>query len=807
MSETIKYKPGEEPPNVKKRLAILFSKIDNAYPDKVVSRLYENHKKWGETLTEIRRILGYETNTEILNAYGYTVVVPNFRDKNKEFYDLINKLKNRYPSGTDFYSINDLIRGNIDLEKAIKSLSQNQVELFNQDLDDINILSREKAALKNTSEDNSEIITIDNYFRRIGIIKEKEKIVNEKYKKQKQSPKEKLDSIMEMLRARYKDSDQKPSTISQLISENHELEGIRINYLISIVLNKNPKEYLQKEQILQTKNSDSNIQEQVMSIESINSIFLRGKTNSEIQKYAKKFGLDFREIFDVENGIRCIPVLTEVNGTNFRVKKSRKIVKYGHIYLEREPNNKYDANAIAVLNKDKELSGYIPRYIASEIAPIIDAAGCEVSPIIVLESEIYDENKELLKKPLITVYFEMKIPEREYIKNNLELLGNWEFITNEKDEIVIDRYKGNQKEVIIPSKYLNKSIKKIDEKTFRYSAGVKKIFIPESVEYIDCNTFLYCNELQSITVHENNKFFSSLDGVLFEGENHSIRCIPNKYKESKIKIDFKEYSVLNVEGLGILIDSCSSHVDELIIPDEINGTVVLGFNIEMLKTICNLYIGKNISILYERKERKENSYQYEAIMDNYLGIDSSSSNKMRLSRIKTHPDNKFFDTEDDVLYSKFKTKLILYPSNKFDIKFKIPDSVKEINSWAFPTNTYLKDLILSENMKKVDMSLLKYLTRLRKIHITKEIEEINLKVFETHELKKNYFNCLTSIIVCEKNQVYSSDMGILFDKKMEELILFAPGLPLLCYYPPESVKSINRTFNSDIIVKKIQLKN
>ena len=40
-------------------MEILFGKLDSAYPDKVIVGLSKDHKKWGETVTELYRELGY----------------------------------------------------------------------------------------------------------------------------------------------------------------------------------------------------------------------------------------------------------------------------------------------------------------------------------------------------------------------------------------------------------------------------------------------------------------------------------------------------------------------------------------------------------------------------------------------------------------------------------------------------------------------------------------------------------------------------------------------------------------------------
>lgn len=44
---------GKEPASIKKRRDIFFPKLNQAYPDKKISGLYKDHKKWGETVTEL----------------------------------------------------------------------------------------------------------------------------------------------------------------------------------------------------------------------------------------------------------------------------------------------------------------------------------------------------------------------------------------------------------------------------------------------------------------------------------------------------------------------------------------------------------------------------------------------------------------------------------------------------------------------------------------------------------------------------------------------------------------------------------
>ena len=68
------YSPGNEPDRIKDRIKTLFERIDSAYPDKIIVGLHSNHKKMGETVSEIYKALGYESGKDFLEAYGYKLI-------------------------------------------------------------------------------------------------------------------------------------------------------------------------------------------------------------------------------------------------------------------------------------------------------------------------------------------------------------------------------------------------------------------------------------------------------------------------------------------------------------------------------------------------------------------------------------------------------------------------------------------------------------------------------------------------------------------------------------------------------------
>lgn len=119
------YRPGSEPEKLKRRIHTLFEKLDSAYPDKTIIGLYTDHKKWGETVTELYRELGYQDGKAFLEAYGYNYGSKEFsggRPKTTDPKAIIQELKNRYPNGSQFKTADDLFAANPDFMPKLKTI-------------------------------------------------------------------------------------------------------------------------------------------------------------------------------------------------------------------------------------------------------------------------------------------------------------------------------------------------------------------------------------------------------------------------------------------------------------------------------------------------------------------------------------------------------------------------------------------------------------------------------------------------------------------------------------------------------------
>lgn len=123
-------KPGSEPEKIKKRLTTLFAKLDSAYPDKMIVGLHKDHKKWGETVSELYKLLGYEDGKSFLEAYGYTYGSRESGRTKNNSNEIIEALRKKYPNGSTFKSADELFEANPEYLPKLKSLKNQSSTLF-----------------------------------------------------------------------------------------------------------------------------------------------------------------------------------------------------------------------------------------------------------------------------------------------------------------------------------------------------------------------------------------------------------------------------------------------------------------------------------------------------------------------------------------------------------------------------------------------------------------------------------------------------------------------------------------------------
>jgi hypothetical protein len=231
---------------------------------------------------------------------------------------------------------------------------------------------------------------------------------------------------------------------------------------------------------------------------------------------------------------------------------------------------------------------------------------------------------------------------------------------------------------------------------------LSSVTIPDSVTSIDSRAFKGCSALTVITIGTNNPNYSSEDGVLFNKDKSIIVVFP----EGKGGAYTVPNSVTQIYG-GF--ERCAS-LTSVTIPGSVTGSE--NYNFYGCTALTNIYVS---------------------------------------------PENPNYLSEDGVLYSKDKTKILTYPQKKSGA-FAIPNSVTEIIG-VFNDCTLLTSVTIPESVVTIQGT--------------------------------PFLGCtsLANISVNSNNPNYSSQDGVLFNKNKSQIFVHPVGKSG-AYAIPNSVTTI-----------------
>lgn len=340
------------------------------------------------------------------------------------------------------------------------------------------------------------------------------------------------------------------------------------------------------------------------------------------------------------------------------------------------------------------------------------------------------------------------------------------------------------------------------------SSEVKSIFIPKTVKEIVM--WGYPISLETIEVDENNEWFSSRDGVLYNKDASILVRFPcakefnNQFLDGVVEISSlafadvqRIYSVdfpLSVRKIGADAFNYCETLKSVTMTDnvvEIGPGAFCGCGLEEIKLSENIHefevstyddegsgyfsgcdfreyivpdhIMKIGSLTFENNKKLRRIYipaSVETIEKHaFYGCES-------LEEIIIEEGNKSYYSIDGVLFSRDGT-ILHYPQNKKDFSFTIPKTIKKIGAYAFYKNKNLKHLMLGENIHEIGYRAFTS-SHIESINIPANVKRIEKDVFLYTAIKELYIP--KSIQYIEMNSGTAGninpykDMLILVDK-------------------------------------------
>ena len=282
------------------------------------------------------------------------------------------------------------------------------------------------------------------------------------------------------------------------------------------------------------------------------------------------------------------------------------------------------------------------------------------------------------------------------------------------------------------------TLKSMDADTFNNCEALTNITIPATVETIGSqfssgdyeSAFDRCISLEAVNVSENNPNYKSVNGVLYDKNSTILFYYPEGKKDTS-------YDIPN--GIEIIKDGAIDYVPAL----------------------------KSISIPATVTEIGYTFYGCEA-----------------LETISVAEGNEYFTTDNNVLFSSDKTKIYRYPAAKQGNSYDIPQSVKEIGSYAFMGCNQLAQITIPDGVEKIDVSAFNKCISLTEITIPKSVTNMEWAIF---------MNC-TSL----KKAVIEANVN-----KIEDL--FVDCYELENVVLPETVETIEGAFEDCTSLAEITL--
>lgn len=339
--------------------------------------------------------------------------------------------------------------------------------------------------------------------------------------------------------------------------------------------------------------------------------------------------------------------------------------------------------------------------------------------------------------------------------------GDYKYELNKDGTVNIVSYRGWDKDVVIPSKIDGKKVTKIssiDYVGYSSTSKITRITIPKTVTNIAEGVFRGCASLREIIIDSKNKHYISEDGVLFTKERDVLVSVMPIKKGTYVipegvtrignsafanSVHLTEIVFSNsVKTIGSYAFSNCKNISNMIIPDSVesigkgafsdckklesiklseNITTIADLTFSSSSSLKNIVLPDGVTSIGKTafsncdsltsvtlgngvKKIGENAFTFSNSLT-YITIPSSVTNmnkafeRTKLEGIHVDKDNRIYSSVDGVLFTKDKTKLLVFPSEKTG-EYTIPNTVTNIADHAFLNSTITK-INISENVRTI----------------------------------------------------------------------------------------------------------
>lgn len=263
--------------------------------------------------------------------------------------------------------------------------------------------------------------------------------------------------------------------------------------------------------------------------------------------------------------------------------------------------------------------------------------------------------------------------------------------------------------------------------------SVEEIRIPESIEYIMLNKMIFPN-LKRVIVDPKNKDYTVIDDCFIKLSMYGGSVLVAYYGDAKEfvipdsigSLDSYAFSLTHLRSIAFPKEFECNYVEPFLYSKwlenfdgaiELNGKVlafkkeidefVITNSEQLCRTTFQYEIPKKVVFGYEQLDTVSVSYTSRGfhcveLRNPKAMMKGHSAYYIRGSEnIVVNPENEHYCAIDGVLFTKDKSKLLVYPQFKKDKEYVVPEGVIEIDAYAFSTNKLCEVIKFPTTLKKL----------------------------------------------------------------------------------------------------------
>ena len=291
---------------------------------------------------------------------------------------------------------------------------------------------------------------------------------------------------------------------------------------------------------------------------------------------------------------------------------------------------------------------------------------------------------------------------------------DWEYKINDTGEntISIVKYYGNETDLIVPDEIDGKTVTEIAQKAIGQTS-LHTISLPKTLTYIGDSDFSHAKNLTSIEVRDSEygktRFWTDENGVLYGYVDHhtdvdqttydkylELLCYPSAKIEKSYTVDDKVTAIA-----GSAFSNCF-YLEKINLGNGVRKLGVAAFKNCM--SIQSITIPKNVQKI---------GYNVAYFCD-------------KLAAYHVDEQNENYCDIDGVLYTKDKSKLVIYPKAKklTDQIYTVDPACKEIEGMAFGYAAGLKEIKLPDGLTTIGRYVFLCCEQLEKLQIPETVTTI-----------------------------------------------------------------------------------